>query len=355
MSNQVGLVLSGGGAKGAYHLGAMKAIQEMNISIDRISGASIGALNGAILASAKNLDEGISHMEDVWHSLTQQNPIQFKTNGIKPSLPSIKQSIGYISFLLSSGLRLTNPLGIMHNLSQCLKIEHVCDDRVLQKMMQEYLNLEQLQHSLPLYVSIFPQYHVNSAIDDFLGGIKDAFQTGILGIENHLSEFRHIQSLPLEQQKETILASAALPLLFKAYESENSSRFTDGGQGGMIKSQGNTPIQPLIDSGCKHIIVVHLDGTSLWHRHDFPDVEIIEIRPSIDMGGFFEMLDFSKPSIQMLIDTGYRDAKLALSQVKESLEHLNAMRQSTQQLKQVFNTAPSATLESAMNRLHDSK
>lgn len=351
MSNQVGLVLSGGGAKGAYHLGAMKAIQEMNISIDMISGASIGALNGAILASAKNLDEGISHMEDVWYCLAQQNPIQLTTNGIKPKLPSM----GYISALISSGLKLTNPFAIIYHLSKFFKIEHACDDSVLQKMMQEYLNLEQLQHSIPLYVSIFEQYHANSAIDDFLVGIKDAFQTGILGIENRLSEFRHIQSLPLEQQKETILASAALPLLFKAYQSENSSRFTDGGQGGMIKSQGNTPIQPLIDSGCKHIIVVHLDGTSLWHRHDFPDVEIIEIRPSIDMGGFFEMLDFSKPNIQTLIDTGYQDAKLALSQVKESLEHLNAMRQSTQQLKQVFNTAPSATLESAMNRLRSSK
>jgi len=41
-----GLVLGGGGAKGAYQVGVMKALQEYNIKISAISGSSIGAING---------------------------------------------------------------------------------------------------------------------------------------------------------------------------------------------------------------------------------------------------------------------------------------------------------------------
>lgn len=45
-----GLVLEGGGAKGAYHIGAYKAIKDMNIEIGGVAGTSVGALNGAAIA-----------------------------------------------------------------------------------------------------------------------------------------------------------------------------------------------------------------------------------------------------------------------------------------------------------------
>ena len=52
MSKQakVGLVLSGGGAKGAYQVGVCKALAELGTQVDMIAGASIGALNGGVLA-----------------------------------------------------------------------------------------------------------------------------------------------------------------------------------------------------------------------------------------------------------------------------------------------------------------
>src|SRR6185437_12814108 len=46
-----GLVLEGGGAKGAYQVGCMRAFQEHDIKFDAIAGTSIGALNGALLSS----------------------------------------------------------------------------------------------------------------------------------------------------------------------------------------------------------------------------------------------------------------------------------------------------------------
>lgn len=354
MNNKTSLVLSGGGAKGAYHVGAMKAIKEFNIQIDMIAGASIGALNGAILASAKDLHTGIEHMKNVWSVLPHQKPIQFGIGGVKVDF-SPKQSLSYLIFLLSAGLRLTNPIGVATTLVQNVELGNLLKDDVLQNMMQEYLDLGQLQKSLPLYVSIFPQKHDGKALADFIMGIKDGIKTEILGINNQLSEFRHIQALPLDQQKETILASSALPLLFKAYEDEKGLRFTDGGQGGMIQSQGNTPIEPLIRAGGENIIVVHLDGTSLWHRHDFPNTNIIEIRPSINMGGFKEMLDFSEKNVNKLVATGYQDAIQTLSKVKSALDTVNAMRYSTNKLAQVFDKTASNNLENAMARLKSSK
>lgn len=58
-SPKVGLVLSGGGAKGLAHIGALKVIDEAGIKIDYIGGTSMGAIVGALYASgysAKELD-----------------------------------------------------------------------------------------------------------------------------------------------------------------------------------------------------------------------------------------------------------------------------------------------------------
>ncbi|RIV43993.1 patatin [Flagellimonas pelagia] len=56
---KVGLVLSGGGAKGLAHIGALKVIEEAGIKVDYIGGTSMGAIVGALYASgysAKELD-----------------------------------------------------------------------------------------------------------------------------------------------------------------------------------------------------------------------------------------------------------------------------------------------------------
>ena len=44
----VGLVLSGGGAKGLAHIGVIRALEENNIPIDYIAGTSMGGIIGAL-------------------------------------------------------------------------------------------------------------------------------------------------------------------------------------------------------------------------------------------------------------------------------------------------------------------
>ena len=53
----VGLVLSGGGARGFAHLGVIKALNEFGIKPDIISGASAGAMMGAFIAAGRTPDE----------------------------------------------------------------------------------------------------------------------------------------------------------------------------------------------------------------------------------------------------------------------------------------------------------
>ena len=55
----VGLVLSGGGAKGYAHIGVIKALEEHGIPIDYITGTSMGAIVGGLYAAGYSPDEMI--------------------------------------------------------------------------------------------------------------------------------------------------------------------------------------------------------------------------------------------------------------------------------------------------------
>lgn len=54
---KVGLVLSGGGARGIAHLGVIKALEELGIQINIVSGASFGAIVGAFYADGYSPDD----------------------------------------------------------------------------------------------------------------------------------------------------------------------------------------------------------------------------------------------------------------------------------------------------------
>lgn len=360
-NNKVGLVLSGGGAKGAYHVGVVRALDEMDISIDIISGASIGALNGAVLASAPDFSEGVKRIENLWEKLPHLKPIQFDSEAFKPNfrMRFISNSklnyLIYFTLLISTGLRLSNPIGWLTGLVLGIEknnIENILKDDTLRMMLEEYLDIVHLQRSLPLYVSVFKQQHKGKAFIDLLLAAKDVIKVELAGIDNAFSEFRHIQSLPLNEQKEVLLASAAVPLLFRAFSNVQNERYTDGGQGGYLKSQGNTPITPLIEAGCSHVIVTHLADGSLWHRHDFPNTSIIEIRPSIEIGGTKAMFDFSVETVNRLIQVGYQDTMKALQKVRINLDSVHSMRQNAMLLSGTLSdTEGDDALDNAMKRL----
>jgi NTE family protein len=54
---KIGVVLAGGGAKGAAHIGVLKALEEMSIPVDIITGTSMGAYVGGLYATGMSADE----------------------------------------------------------------------------------------------------------------------------------------------------------------------------------------------------------------------------------------------------------------------------------------------------------
>ena len=71
---KVGLVLSGGGAKGLAHIGALKVIEESGVRIDYIGGTSMGAIIGALYASGYSATQLDSIFRETdFSSLIQDN------------------------------------------------------------------------------------------------------------------------------------------------------------------------------------------------------------------------------------------------------------------------------------------
>lgn len=76
-AQRVGLVLSGGGAKGAAHIGVIKALEENDIPIDYITGTSIGAIIGSLYAMGYTPEEMLALMLskefEYWQTGTVEN------------------------------------------------------------------------------------------------------------------------------------------------------------------------------------------------------------------------------------------------------------------------------------------
>ena len=80
-AQKVGLVLSGGGAKGAAHIGVIKALEENDIPIDYITGTSIGSIIGSLYAMGYSPDEMLELMLSeefsYWQTGTVENEYKY--------------------------------------------------------------------------------------------------------------------------------------------------------------------------------------------------------------------------------------------------------------------------------------
>ena len=350
---KVGLVLSGGGAKGAYQVGVLNALVELNIPVHIISGASIGALNGAVLASAPNLTEGTSRLKEIWHELANDSPLKH-------------QAPSYLKLLSAAGLRESPLIAVAQSvvsvaqhyglpvpekLHQAMH-SGVMDDGPLKALLDKYIDHKALSDGIPFYVSVF-----RSA-----GGLLDiaiVLAAELRLLESRDSEFIHIQAKSVQERKELLLASAAIPVVF-APRQVNGTIYSDGGQGGWTKAQGNTPISPLVDAGCDIVIVTHLSDGSLWSRPDFPDTTIVEIRPQSRiargdgvLGGVKDLLGFDESKITSWIEQGYQDTKHCIGQILQAGTARKHLKESEQALvgSEKGNAHADEALNDALSRL----
>ncbi len=100
---KIGLVLSGGGAKGMAHIGALKVIEEAGIKLDYIGGSSMGAIIGALYASGYSASELDSMFNSTnFGSLIQDNlPRSAKTFYEKEDAERYSLTLPFTNFKVS--------------------------------------------------------------------------------------------------------------------------------------------------------------------------------------------------------------------------------------------------------------
>ena len=84
---KVGVVLSGGGAKGYAHIGALKKIEEAGIKIDYIGGTSMGAIVGGLYAAGKTVGVQISSVqEELANELAETVDMKVESRNLIPEV-----------------------------------------------------------------------------------------------------------------------------------------------------------------------------------------------------------------------------------------------------------------------------
>ena len=89
------VVLCGGGAKGAYQIGALKALKKVGFKPDIITGTSVGALNGAFAVM-----NDIKRAENIWSNLNMEDIFSFSDN--QKDITKVKSMSELTSSLLKS-------------------------------------------------------------------------------------------------------------------------------------------------------------------------------------------------------------------------------------------------------------
>lgn len=336
-----GLVLSGGGARGAYEVGAAQYLASQNLIPSAYAGASIGALNGVFLAGAPSFRDGVDRLTEVWESLRIEEIVkinkQFVLLGLvhaavkrgkvlHPELAVLDEMLGLLTSEIKWMKDVRNISKIIAENPLFAKLQQgVLDNQFLYNLLKEELGINELESATPIWVSAYPSKGMTRDLLEYLvagAGFRDTDE----------SHYFLLNELHADDRLAAVLASASIPLVY-SQQTVNGQKYVDGGMGCAISSRGNTPLTPLVKAGYRYCIVVHLSDGAMFNRHDFPDTTIIEVRPaeSLHPGGLLpSMFDFRPERVQELIRQGYADAQRCVGQALQAILLVHAGKYSAQ-------------------------
>lgn len=249
------LVLSGGGARGAYHIGVIEALVESGWMEDGkgpdiIAGTSIGAINAAALASGLTVAQLKSawmsmHTEDV-HRLSSDLPVV-----IRPLMRFLLRSVltsqahgGANGITLPSEERDQSAQSLLGRLGELFRA----------RPFRSLLDTAPWRHTLGGWMDF---ERINSPASPALLIAATELQTGALQI---------FCNRPLEQQEPTaitmdhLMASSSIPIVYPWTEI-GAGKYWDGAV------LANTPLDPVIDlagdDSCEIIVVM----MTPWHAN----------------------------------------------------------------------------------------
>ncbi|NER99400.1 MAG: patatin-like phospholipase family protein [Symploca sp. SIO1B1] len=240
---QVGFVLVGGGAKGAYQAGALKYIaEETTIEPHIIAGTSIGALNGAVLAANLTFDQGVRRLNELWDRLGDELILRPNTSTVLKTLSNAAQTT-VPTFEKWS-------LDLLVQLQLLPKHTAIFDPEPIERLLREAVNLTNLRQGKELWVTVIPSLKIPGIDYDLLMSLVDLIRARI-GTKAQWLCAQNFQDD--ETLYNLLLASAAIPLAFPQREI-NGQFYVDGALG------DNIPLGALAAQGCTHAIIIHLDN-----------------------------------------------------------------------------------------------
>ncbi len=247
-----GLVLSGGGTKGAYEVGAWRAIRELKIPLRGIAGTSIGALNAALFLST-----GLKEIEKTYRMI-----------------------------------RITDVLPVGDSIDP---EKNVFDPANLLPIMKEYFARRGLDNS-PLRNLLMRRLDIDKIY-------ASPLDLGIVTFDVQSREPLRLFKEDIEKDKlvDYLLASANFPI-FRTQDL-GGKRFWDGGL------YDNMPFNPMIERGYTDLIVIDINGLGLTRKVENPEkVSLKMVSCSEDLGGTFE---FNRKRISRNMQLGYLDTMKA--------------------------------------------
>lgn len=255
LSKEYGLVLEGGGAKGAYQIGAWKALKEAGVKINAVAGTSVGALNGALVCM-----NDVESAEKIWSELASSDIMDVDDDWMERFFnreTSFKE-------VLQEAYRHITDGGI--------------DVTPLKQLIRNVIDEDKVRKSnIAFYLLTYSRTDKKELDLD-------------------------IQDIPEGLLPDYLMASAYL-WGFKN-EPLHGKKYMDGG------IFNNVPLNSLVDRGYEDIISIRIYGPGRAQKvKPSEDTAVYEIAPRVGLGS---LLEFRAKHSRQNIKIGYYDAKRLL-------------------------------------------
>lgn len=272
INKEYGIVFDGGGARGAYQIGAWKALEEAGIKISAVAGTSVGALNGALLCMGN-----VEAAEELWRNIKYSDVMEID-DMLMESVFGGDYKVP-VKVLLKEVWEIIKDGGVDITPLKELIYSHIDEEKIRTCGKEFCLVTYSMSDRQALELSI------------------DEITLGKLG--------------------DYLLASAYL-IGFKN-EPLHGKKYMDGG---LIN---NVPTKALVERGYHDIIQVRIFGPGIARKAEIPDTgSFYEIQPRIPLGSIIE---FSAKRSRQNLKIGYFDAKRVIFGLEGSIYYIEQTRE----------------------------
>ena len=280
LTKEYGLVLEGGGAKGAYQIGAWKALREAGVKLKGIAGTSVGALNGALICMGD-----YENARKVWENITysrimsvDDEKMEYLFRQKKLDMDMVKDAL---EFMKEGGI----------------------DVAPLRALIHDCIDEQKIMHSpIDLYILTF-----------------DVDEWKELDIDIKKSDPSLIQDF--------LLASAYIFPLFKN-EKLHGKTYVDGG------AIDNVPLGSLVSRGYQDIIMIRIFGIGREKKVKIPEgTTVYTVAPRLSLGSIME---FDSRKSRRHMKLGYYDTMRMLYGLEGKIYYIDESEEECYYLNQLI-------------------